>query len=64
MRIQKTVLRGIRAGDFNAKVERENIFKPTTETENLHQNTNDNGVTIVNLATSINLLVQSTMFLH
>jgi len=34
-------------GDFNAKVERENIFKPTTGNES-----NDNGVRIVNFATS------------
>jgi len=39
-------------GDFNAKVERENIFKPTTGNESLHQDSNDNGVRIVNFATS------------
>jgi hypothetical protein len=42
-------------GDFNAKVERENVFKPTVGNENLHQNSNDNGVRIVNFATSKNL---------
>jgi hypothetical protein len=35
-------------GDFNAKVGRENIFKPTIRNESLHQNSNDNGVRIVN----------------
>ena len=35
---------------FNAKVERENIFKPTFGNESLHQDSNDNGVRIVNLA--------------
>jgi len=39
-------------GDFNAKVGRENIFKPTTGNESLHQDSNANGVRIVNFATS------------
>ena len=51
-------------GDFNAKVGRENIFKPTIGNESLHQDINDNGVRIVNFATSKNLVVKSTMFLH
>ena len=38
-------------GDFNAKVERENIFKPTIGNESLHQESNKNGVRIVNVAT-------------
>jgi hypothetical protein len=45
-------------------VGRENIFKTTTENASLRQDTNDNNVRIVNLATSIKLVVQSTMFLH
>ena len=51
-------------GDFNAKVGRENIFKLTIGNEILHQDSNDNGVGIVNFATSINLVVKSKMFLH
>jgi len=39
-------------GDFKAKVGRENIFKPTILNESLHQASNDNGVRIVNIATS------------
>jgi len=38
--------------DFNAKVGRENIFKLTIGIESLQQDSNDNGVTIVNFATS------------
>jgi hypothetical protein len=38
--------------DFNAKVGRENIFKLTIGNESLHQDSNDNGVKIVNFATS------------
>ena len=48
-------------GDFNAKVGRENIFKPTIGQEILHQDSNDNWVRLVNLATSKNLVVKSTM---
>jgi hypothetical protein len=51
-------------GDFNAKVGRENIFKPTIRQESLHQHSNDNGVRLVNFATSKNLVVKSTMFPH
>jgi hypothetical protein len=51
-------------GDFNAKVGRENIFKPTIGNESLHQISNDHGVRAVNFATSKNLVVKSTVFLH
>jgi hypothetical protein len=53
-------------GDFNVKVGRENIFKPTIGNESLHEISNDNGVTskLVNFATSKNLRVKSTMFPH
>jgi hypothetical protein len=51
-------------GDFNAKLGREGIFKPTTGNEILHWDSNDNSVRIVNFATSKNLVVKSTIFLH
>jgi endonuclease/exonuclease/phosphatase family metal-dependent hydrolase len=52
-------------GDFNAKcVWRENNFEPTIGNESLHQDCNDNGVRIVNFATSKILVVNSMMFLH
>ena len=51
-------------GDFNAKVGRENISKPTIGQENLHLDSNDNGVRIVNFATSKNLVVKSMILPH
>ena len=41
----------ILTGDFNANVGRENIFEPTIGNESLYQDSNDNGVRIVNVAT-------------
>jgi len=40
----------IRLLDFNTRVERENIFKPKITDASLHQDSNDNGVRIVNFA--------------
>jgi hypothetical protein len=39
-------------GDFNAKVGREGIFKPTIRNRTLHEISHDNGVRAVNFATS------------
>jgi hypothetical protein len=50
--------------DFNAKVGREDIFKLMIGNEGLHEISNDNGVRLVNFATSKNLRVKSTMFRH
>jgi len=50
--------------DFNAKLKRENIFKPTFGNESLHQDSNDYGVGIVSFATSKNLGVNGTKFPH
>jgi len=47
--------------DFSAKVERENIIKLTIENESLYQDSNNNGVRIVNFATSKNLVVKNMM---
>ena len=49
-------------GDINAKVRRENILKPTNWNDNLHQDSNDDGVRLVKFATSKNLVVKSAMF--
>jgi endonuclease/exonuclease/phosphatase family metal-dependent hydrolase len=51
-------------GDFNAKVGREDIFKPTIVNESLHAISNDNGVRVVNFLPSKNHTVKSTMFPH
>jgi len=45
-------------GDINAKLEGENIFKPTIGNESLHRNSNDNYVR------SKNLFVEREMFRH
>ena len=37
-------------GDFNAKLGREDIFKPLIGQDSLHQDSNDNGVRLVNFA--------------
>jgi hypothetical protein len=42
-------------GDFNAKVGREDIFKPTIWNDSLHDISNNNGVRVVNFATSKHL---------
>jgi hypothetical protein len=41
--------------DFNAEVETENIFKPTIGNESLHQDSDDNDVRKLNIATLKNL---------
>jgi hypothetical protein len=46
-------------GNFNAKVGRENIFKPKIGNESSHEINNDNGVRVLK-----NLTVKSTMFPH
>jgi hypothetical protein len=46
--------------DFNAKVGKEDIFKPIIGNESLHEVSNVNGVRVVNFATSKNLIVKST----
>jgi hypothetical protein len=48
--------------DFKAKVGREDIFEPSIGNKSLNEISNDNGVRVVNFATSKNLTVKSTMF--
>jgi hypothetical protein len=49
-------------GDFIAKLGKEDTFKPKIGNESLCDDSNDNGVRVVNVATSKNLVVKSTMF--
>jgi hypothetical protein len=51
-------------GDFNAKLGRDNILKPTIRNGSLHQDSIDNGVRIMNFTTSNNPFVKSTFFTH
>jgi hypothetical protein len=53
---------GILLFDFNVKVGSEDIFKLTVGNESSHEISNDNGVRVVNFATSKRLVVRSTMF--
>jgi hypothetical protein len=50
--------------DFNAKIGKEDIFKPTIGKESLQEINNDNGVRLANFATSNSLKVKSTSKFH
>jgi hypothetical protein len=51
-------------GDFNAKVDREDMFKPIIGNQSSHVISNNNGVRVVNFAKSKNLVFKSTMLPH
>jgi hypothetical protein len=51
-------------GDFNAKIGKEDIIKPTTGNESLHQDSNDNVVRRVCFDMSKNLVFKGMMFPH
>jgi hypothetical protein len=51
-------------GGFNAKVSKEDIFKPIVGNESLHDIGNDNGVRVGNFPNSKDLTVKSMMFPH
>jgi hypothetical protein len=50
--------------DISAKVGRKDIFEPTIGNETLHEISNDNGVIVVNFATSKNPTVRIMKVLH
>lgn len=49
-------------GDFNAKIGKENRFRPTIGPDSLHNISNNNGSRLVNFASSKNLIISSTYF--
>jgi hypothetical protein len=51
-------------GDFNAKVDMEDIFKSTMRNESLREISNDNGVRVVNFITCKTHTVKSRLFSH
>jgi hypothetical protein len=51
-------------GDSNAKVGREDTFKPTIGNESSHEISTGNGVRVVIFVTSENLIAKSTTFPH
>lgn len=51
-------------GDFNAKISRETMFRPTIGKESLHRETNENGNMLVTSASNRNMVISSTMFPH
>jgi hypothetical protein len=51
-------------GCFNAKLECEDIFKPTVGMKSFHKNSGSNNFRILNFATSKNLIIKSKMLCH
>jgi hypothetical protein len=51
-------------GDSNVKEGIEDLYNLTVGNEGFHEISTDNGFRVVIIATSINLIVKSTMFLH
>ena len=51
-------------GDFNAKVGKESIYKPTIGSESLRNETNNKGIKMIQFPISKGLNVRSTTFPH
>jgi hypothetical protein len=51
-------------GDFNATIDREDIFKQTNKNGSFYKIGNDNKVRVVNFAIFQNLIMKSTIFPH
>jgi hypothetical protein len=51
-------------GGLNAKIGKENWYRGTIGTENVHEVTNNNGIKLIDFAESKNMIVSSTYFPH
>ncbi|KAL4143877.1 hypothetical protein QTP88_006132 [Uroleucon formosanum] len=56
--------RKIIIGDLNAKIGKEQIFKPTIGEHSLHEISNDNGSKLISFALSKNMTISSSQFPH
>jgi hypothetical protein len=50
--------------DFNVKIGKEDIFKPTPGNDSLHKTSNNSGVRVVSFTTSKKMTAKSTLFPH
>jgi hypothetical protein len=51
-------------GDLNAKIRREDIYRPTTGKYSGYTKASDNGIRLINFASSQNMVTGGTMFDH
>ncbi|KAJ9589104.1 hypothetical protein L9F63_017608 [Diploptera punctata] len=51
-------------GDLNTQIGKEGMYKPTIGTNSLHTVSNDNGIRLINFASSRSMVIASTVFLH
>ena len=51
-------------GDFNSQVGKEEVYGSTIGKYSIHNDSNDNGIRLIDFATSKNLIIRSTFFPH
>jgi hypothetical protein len=54
----------ILVGDMNAKVGKENMYRPTIGKESIHDVSNNNSIRLTDFAISRNMTISSTYFPH